>query len=170
MRLFLIGFMGAGKSYWAERWARTCGWTFMDLDVLLENKTGKSISEIFEGNGEAYFRDLEANILRELARQKTFILACGGGTPCFQDNMEWMKSNGKTVFLQANADTLLSNLKNGSKSRPLLSGATTKREKLEIIEQLLEERAFYYQQADISVRVESLNDDTIFQILKSIDG
>ena len=99
MKIFLTGFMGSGKTYWGRIWSRQLGLDFYDLDELIEKKEGKTISTIFEKEGEDHFRKLEATALKAFAETENGIIACGGGTACFNDNMQWMNEQGVTVFL-----------------------------------------------------------------------
>ena len=105
MRIFLIGFMGTGKSRWGEIWASQHDLNFIDLDIEIEKKTGLSIEEIFEKKGEDFFRDVEANTLMEMEQYDNCIIACGGGTPCFKNNMVLIFLTGfEYVLLKNNID------------------------------------------------------------------
>ena len=88
MRVFIVGFMGSGKSFWGRRWANILGLDFIDLDELIEHKLGKTVSQIFEQQGEELFREVEATELRLISNRENTIISCGGGTPCFHGNME----------------------------------------------------------------------------------
>lgn len=118
--IFLIGMMGSGKSYWTKRLAKKLGCGGYDLDYLVETNEEKTIAEIFEQDGEAYFRKSEAKILRWFAEKKTFVLATGGGTPCFHDNMAWMNKHGLTVWLDEPVEVLAQRLTPEKSHRPLL--------------------------------------------------
>jgi shikimate kinase len=120
MRIFLIGFMGAGKSYLGKQWAEDNGMLFYDLDTLIEIEERKTIEKIFSENSEAYFRELEAAVLRNTERFDNAIIACGGGAACFFDNMHWMNKNGVTVFLNETIENIFHHLINDKKQRPLL--------------------------------------------------
>jgi shikimate kinase len=146
MRIYVIGFMGSGKTFWGKKWASQLGFPFIDLDDLIVQSEGMSINEIFEKKGDAQFRLLEAEALRNTTNLETAIIACGGGTPCFGNNMDWMSENGKSIFIEATPDELLPNLRNKLTQRPLLKRMNT--EKLKVyIEEKLEERNSYYLQA-----------------------
>ena len=93
-KIFLIGFMGCGKTYWGKKWAEISELEFYDVDDLVEAMQGKSAAEIFAEDGEDYFRELETLALKSLSTKNNFIAACGGGTPCFNDNITWMNQNG----------------------------------------------------------------------------
>ena len=119
MRIYLTGFMGAGKSYLGTRLAEALNYPFVDLDARIEALTGLTVTNIFDRHGEATFRDLETQTLRSLLATD-LVVATGGGAPCFHGNMEWMNEHGKTVFLDPDAGTLLERLTAGRGHRPLL--------------------------------------------------
>jgi len=148
MLFFLNGFMGSGKSHWGKIWAAQYKLGFVDLDGAIEADEGKSVVDIFESKGETYFRDLEADKLREMGDLKNTIVACGGGTPCFKDNMQWMKENGITVYISATPDEILRRLAKGQEQRPLIK-KLNQAELLFFIEQKLKERESFYKQANI---------------------
>ena len=124
MRIFLTGFMGAGKSFLGMLWAQDNNLPFYDLDTLIEEEERTTIDKIFATKGEAYFREKEAAVLRNTERFKNAIIACGGGVPCFFDNMNWMNKNGTTVFLNENIENIFHHLINDKKQRPLLLSRT----------------------------------------------
>ena len=159
MKIFLIGFMGSGKTYWGRVWAAANGLEFYDLDEMIEKEEGRSVSSVFEENGEEYFRQKESFLLKGFLGKKNFLLACGGGTPCFQDNMEWMLDNGTTIFLDASPKFLLEKLK-GDNSRPLIN-LMTEMELLTFIELKLKERAPFYNRAEIILPVDELSDSSL---------
>ena len=141
--------MGSGKSLLGKRLAEKLGWNFIDLDEMLEKGEQMTISEIFSKRGESVFRELEAKYLRSTQEAANTIIATGGGTPCFFDNLTWMKETGITIYLQASPSTLLERLKDGIAHRPLLNGKTDE-ELVEYIEDLLFKREPYYNQANYS--------------------
>src|SRR5215471_10073133 len=122
MKIFLIGFMGSGKTHWGQLLADKLQLPFYDLDTIVTEKEGKSISDIFAEKGEEYFRYKEKESLEELVNeQDQFILSSGGGTPCFFNNIEFMKKNGKVVWLNTSIDELTHRLQRERMSRPLIS-------------------------------------------------
>lgn len=121
MRLFLIGMMGSGKSYWGRQLHKQLKIDFFDLDECIEKELCMPISEIFSTKGEAYFRDYESEKLKTFNRYHSFILATGGGTPCFHENMEWMNAHGITVWLNETANILAERLKKEKAHRPLVA-------------------------------------------------
>jgi shikimate kinase len=155
MKIFLIGFMGTGKSYWGKLWAEKTGIIFFDLDTLIEQEENKSVWEIFEQNGETDFREMETIMLHKLAAQDNCIIACGGGTPCFNDNMAWMNENGITIHLQSAPGEILKNIMAEKGKRPLLKNFNEPQLRL-FIEQKTAERAFIYSQAKIILQTSQL--------------
>ena len=122
--IFLIGYMGAGKSVIGKSLSKNNGFNFYDLDKYIEEKEGKKISEIFSDNNEIYFRKIENNYLKEISQIKeNKIISTGGGTPCFQNNFEIIDDlpNSISVYLKATADTLTDRLKDSIEKRPLIS-------------------------------------------------
>ena len=164
MRIFLIGFMGTGKSRWGEIWASQHNLKFIDLDIEIEKKTGLSIEEIFEKKGEDFFRNIEAETLMEMEQHDNCIIACGGGTPCFKINMDWMNENGITVLLNSTPSKILENIINDNKERPLLK-KINKGELLFFIEMKLKERMDFYNKASIRLEAVELNSNSIDAIL-----
>ena len=147
--VFLLGFMCCGKTTIGKQLAAMYGYDFADTDELIEEQCGKTISEIFNTEGEEKFRQYERKILHSLLLRKNLIVACGGGLPCFFDNMERMNACGVTVYLKAGAALLAQRIeKENNLQRPLLDGKTGL-ELRQYIELLLSERENYYQQAQI---------------------
>ena len=145
--IFLIGFMGAGKSAVARTFQKEFGYRLLEMDEEIERREGKSISDIFRDEGEAFFRELETGLLKSLPEGEELIISCGGGTPLREENVEAMRLRGAIVWLAASPDTILSRVKNSS-DRPLLNGNMN----LPYIEGLLREReAKYRKAADILV-------------------
>ncbi|HJY23543.1 MAG TPA: shikimate kinase, partial [Hanamia sp.] len=105
--IFLIGFMGSGKSYWGKVWAKENGYSFYDLDAKIEQAFKMTVEQIFEKHGEEKFREIERLYLRKFENKKKYLLASGGGTPCFFDNMEWMQQHGLVIYLKASPQYLL---------------------------------------------------------------
>ena len=113
--------MGAGKSYWGRELAAVSGWRLLDLDERIVDSKGMSIAEIFSRQGEDYFRQLERTQLQAAADQDDSIIACGGGTPCYFDNMAFMNRRGLTVWLNARLDDMVARVAGKREKRPLLS-------------------------------------------------
>jgi shikimate kinase len=149
MRIFLVGFMGSGKSTLGKKLANHLDYDFIDLDKLIEDKAGMSISDYFAQNGEDKFRELERTTLQTTAFNDDVVIATGGGAPCFFDNMDWMKRNGATVYLKMSPGALAQRLKHAT-DRPLIKGLTDK-ELVKYIEEKLEGREEFYGKAQYVV-------------------
>ena len=160
MKIFLIGFMGSGKSYWGKLWAAKQGLAFYDLDEIVEIKYRKTIATIFEKEGEAFFRKLETAALHGFTHQDNCIIACGGGAACFNDNIEWMNKNGVTVYLSATPPYIFNHVFEEKAKRPLIK-KLNEAELLFFIEQKLKEREPFYNQAKIILPVTELNEDSL---------
>ncbi|MFZ4059463.1 MAG: shikimate kinase [Ferruginibacter sp.] len=162
---FLIGFMGSGKTYWGKRWAAKFNLPFYDLDEVIELSEGKSVAEIFDKKGEAYFREIEAKKLSELCTNvQKGIIACGGGTPCYANNMEEIKTHGVSIYLQAHSQRILDQVMLEQDKRPLLKKMNAA-ELLFFIEQKLTERSVFYHQAQFVFSVDEIDDNTFAAIL-----
>lgn len=146
IRIFLTGYMGAGKTTLGKAFAREMNVPFIDLDWYIEERFHKSISELFAERGEASFRELERNMLHEVGEFENVIVSTGGGTPCFYDNMEYMNSCGQTVFLDVHPDILFRRLRVAKQQRPILQGKTDEDLRIFIVE-ALDKRAPFYSQA-----------------------
>ena len=151
MKIFLIGFMGVGKTTFGKKLSRKCGFNFLDLDKYIEEKEGYPIPEMFNKFGEEHFRKVEAENLRLLEKISYTVISTGGGAPCYNDNMGWMNSHGTTVYLRMSDKALFDRLKKSKKQkRPLLKGKS-KSDLQEFISQKLHEREIYYNQAHYTV-------------------
>ena len=152
--IYLTGFMGAGKTSGGRMLAERLGLNFLDLDEWIEQQEGQSIAVIFREKGEAAFRQIEAECLRKTAGLSNLIVATGGGTPCFFDNMDWMNGHGVTVYLQASATSLALRLKPETEKRPLLANLSDE-EMITAIELRLSEREHFYEKAHIAVNTDT---------------
>ena len=146
IRIFLTGYMGAGKTTLGKAFARELGVPFIDLDWYIEERYHKSIRELFTERGEASFRELERTMLHEVAEFENVIISTGGGTPCFFDNMEYMNGHGQTVFLDVHPDVLFRRLRVATQQRPILQGKTDEDLRAFIVE-ALEKLAPHYGKA-----------------------
>ena len=140
--IFLIGFMGAGKSTIAECLKQQYGRRVVEMDQRIEEQEQMTISRIFEEKGEEYFRELETELLRELQKDPNLVVSCGGGTPLRSCNMELMRESGRIFFLTASPETVYERVKD-SHNRPLLE----KNKNLPFIRSLMEERQERYEAA-----------------------
>ena len=159
--------MGSGKSYCGQRLAQSLKLPFVDLDDYLERQAGRSISTIFAESGEAHFRLLEQTALREVGQQKDTVIATGGGTPCFFDNLDWMNQQGITIYLQASVDLLLKRLETEITHRPLLQGKT-KAELRTFIHKKLAERSSFYERASVILRQETEGEDCAMHLAREL--
>ncbi|MEO6406492.1 MAG: shikimate kinase [Ferruginibacter sp.] len=160
MCIFLIGFMGSGKSYWAKKWAEKYHLKFIDMDDLIENQTGKSIQQIFDEEGENGFRLREKRTLQGLPTDESVIVACGGGTACYFDNLQWMNEIGITLYLKASVEQIISRVSTELYNRPLVKNI--KKDELKpFIENKLQQREPYYSQAKFTIAVEDLDENSI---------
>lgn len=142
-RIFLIGLMGSGKTYWAQRIAPLLNYDWIDLDQQIEKGSGMSVREIFASEGEEAFRAKERDTLRQLSSVKELVVACGGGTPCFHDNMRWMNENGITVWLEPETEETVVRLKRGKHKRPLIAHLDDEELKDFVISKTKEREPFY---------------------------
>lgn len=157
--IFLNGFMGCGKSHWGKAWAANYKLGFIDLDEAIEIKERKPVTEIFETRGEDYFRSVETEMLKSLSSIDNTIVACGGGTPCFHDNMQWMNEHGVTVYLSASPEEILRRLLKGQQQRPLIK-KLNQAELLFFIQKKLKEREPYYKQANVILESSAITANT----------
>jgi shikimate kinase len=148
--VYMIGFMGSGKSTAGKKLASGLGWSFIDLDKKIEETTGKSIPVIFAENGEAYFRNAESELLKSLQSHGDTVISSGGGTPCHSNNMDFMLASGVTVYLKLNPAQLKSRLAGSQDSRPLLRGLNDEA-MLEFIKEKLAIREEWYNRAEIII-------------------
>src|ERR1700722_16320474 len=165
MKIFLIGFMGSGKTHWGRQLSAKLGLAFHDLDTVIVEKEKKPVADIFGEKGEEYFRYQEKETLEELVEGKDgFILSCGGGTPCFFNNIEFMKKSGKVIWLNTSIEALQERLLRERKSRPLIR-EVDERDLGRYIVRKLSERRMDYQQADVTVNEESITLDELIRLL-----
>ena len=144
-RIILIGYMGAGKTTVGKALSQALDLPFYDLDWYIEERHRRTIAQIFAEKGEKGFRDIERNILHEVAEFEDVVISCGGGTPCFFDNMEYMNRQAQTVYLKASPDILFRHLKMGKVERPLLKDKTEDEMKQYIRDSLSTREPFYSQ-------------------------
>jgi len=153
--IFLIGFMGSGKTHWGRLMSAQLQRKFIDLDAFIEYQEQLSIPQLFEKYGEDWFREKEALALRSLIDESNILVSCGGGAPCFHDNMHFMNDTGVTIFLEASPRFLLQNILKEPEARPLLKNMN-EAEMLFFIEKTLQERNSFYRQAKMVWNAEEL--------------
>ncbi|HRI41336.1 MAG TPA: shikimate kinase [Bacteroidia bacterium] len=170
MRIYLLGYMGAGKSHLGKILAERLGYSFVDTDAMVEATTGKSIRQLFEEQGEGAFRIAEQKALHATGQQPDLVVATGGGLPTFADNLTWMNSNGMTVYLQVSPGTLFHRLVREREHRPLLAGIG-EIDLMETIHRHLIERSPYYQQARLVIDPEQVSaGELVAMIMHRLDG
>lgn len=152
-RIILIGYMGAGKTTIGKALAKDLGLMFYDLDWYIESRMRKTVAQIFKERGEEGFREIERNMLHEVAEFENVVISCGGGTPCFFDNMEYMNLQGQTLYLQASPEVLAAHLRMGKSVRPLIAGKTDE-ELMAFIKESLEKRDPFYTKAKYILNVD----------------
>lgn len=155
--IYLLGYMGCGKTTLGRALAKELGAQFIDLDFYIEQRFRRKVSELFAERGEEGFRRLEANMLRETEGLENVVVSCGGGTPCYYDNMAFIKQNGFSIWLFAGMECTLRRLQMGRNRRPLVEGKSED-ELREFIGRHLAEREPYYSQADLKFDGEELED------------
>ena len=166
-RIFLIGYMGAGKTTLGRALAAALGIQFIDLDCYIEERFRKTISQIFAEKGEDEFRDIERRMLHEVGEFEDVIISTGGGTPCFFDNVEYMNAQGTTVFLDVPVERLFIRLCIARSKRPLIKDKSDEELRAFIIEQL-EKRAPHYSKAQYSFKADRLEDT--LQVKESVEA
>lgn len=144
-RIILLGYMGAGKTTVGKVLSKELNMPFYDLDWYVEGRMRKTIAALFAERGEEGFRKIEHNMLHEVAEFENIILSCGGGTPCFFDNIDYLNQQGETVYLKASPEVLYQHLRIGRTERPLLKGKTQEELLNHIKEQLSQREPFYTQ-------------------------
>jgi shikimate kinase len=157
-RIILIGYMGAGKTTIGKILAKDLGIPFYDLDWYIETRMRKKVKQLFDERGEEGFRVIEKNMLHEVAEFEDVVLACGGGTPCFFDNMEYLVGQGDVVYLRGTPEVLFRHLKMGKGVRPLLLGKNDE-ELLQYIKENVKKREEYYMKANHIVDIPCMEDE-----------
>ena len=162
MRIYLIGFMGAGKSTLGPILAKKLGYSCIETDVLVEKLAGISIPEIFRLYGEIRFRELERQVLLFTQLCNDTVICTGGGTPCFSGNMEWMKQQGITVYLSCDEEIIIQRLNSPQKDRPLFNDQNSWKN-------LLHSRIETYQKAQIQLVNHDLPENSVESLLMSLE-
>lgn len=164
MRIYLLGFMGSGKTHWGKLIGQKLNIPFFDLDEQIVSSEGKSINDIFAEDGEEYFRLKEKEVLYMITESHgSFVMACGGGTPCFNNNIDYMNKKGTTVWLHCSVDCLFKRLIKEKDKRPLIRSLSDDQLRSYIIKKYADREIFYQQSAVL------INDEDV-SLQKVIDG
>ena len=145
-RIILVGYMGAGKTTVGRQLAMALGLSFYDLDWYIEMRYHRTVAQLFSERGEEGFRELERNLLHEVAEFEDVVLSCGGGTPCYFDNMDYINAQAETIYLKADPEVLAMHLKMGKVERPLIKGKTGE-DLVQYIRESLQKREPFYSKA-----------------------
>lgn len=164
--IFLIGFMGVGKTTCGKKLAEAIKLPFLDMDEVFVGHEEMSISDFFAAHGEAAFREKERHILQSLAHVPASVVATGGGSPCHYDNMEWMNKHGITVYLHMPATALAHRLANSKRHKRPLIKDLNEEELLQFIEERMQQREYYYKQAALHVPVSELAIEDIITLVR----
>jgi len=168
-RIYIIGFMGSGKTTAGKKLAAALKWEFADLDILIENRENLFIRDIFTRKGEEYFRQVESDLLKNpgLSEEMNFVISVGGGTPCFFDNMDFMLSEGIVVYLRMTPGQLKERLDRERDMRPLLNNLQGN-DLLKFIKERLADRESFYNRATISVDGFSFSTEAVIAKLNDL--
>jgi shikimate kinase len=164
MRIYLIGFMGSGKSTLGKRLAKKLDYPFSDIDQEVEALAGMSISDIFLRFGESRFRQLEQEVLHQTVHLHKVVIATGGGTPCFCENMAFINAHGVSVYLRMSSASLASRLEHAQKQRPLVENYAGEK-LLRYIEEKLQQREPFYLQSKCIIKGETVKVDQIISLV-----
>jgi shikimate kinase len=145
-KFFLVGMMGSGKSFWTQKMAKWIKAGGYDLDDLIEMHEEKTVAEIFNEDGEEYFRKTESKLLKWFKEKKKYVLATGGGTPCFHDNIQWMKKEGIVIWLDESIEVMVQRLQAQKETRPLIASMNPD-EMHQFLSKTLADRTEFYAQA-----------------------
>lgn len=171
-RIFLIGYMGAGKTTIGRELAKELNLDFIDLDHFIQARFQKTVNQLFQDAGESEFRNIEKKMLREVGEFENVIISAGGGTPCFFDNMEYMNQSGTTVYLKASADVLSARLNISKDKRPLIKDKNEEELNSFIIDSLCKREPFYSQATVVfetgTVETKEDIDQLVQQLIKKL--
>lgn len=164
MRIYLIGYMGCGKSTLGRKLAATLNLTFIDLDSFLEEKYFRTIPQIFAEEGEAGFRRKEQTVLHEVSAFDNIVVATGGGAPCFFDNMEVMNNTGFCIFLDVDTDSLVNRLVHAKTERPIIKGKSAD-ELHQFIDEMMLKRRPFYEKARFTIKGNEIRPEQVLALI-----
>jgi shikimate kinase len=165
MRIYLIGYMGCGKSTLGRKLANHAGLQFIDMDHYIEKRNYKTVPQIFDEEGEAEFRKKERKALEELSAFSDVVIATGGGAPCFFDNVDLMNRTGKTIYLNIDPKILADRLLKSKTERPLIKGKS-KEELVKFIGESLKKRNEFYMQAHYQITQPDVDLDEVLKMIQ----
>jgi len=165
-RIYIVGYMGAGKTTAARRLAQRLGWGVADTDDLFEEKYKVSVCDFFNKYDEPLYRKLESEVLKETESLENVVVSTGGGTACYFDNMEWMNQHGLTVFLRISEKAVIDRLLHAKRKRPLAEGKS-ETELTAFVNQHYSSRLPFYKQAKITVKAEDSDLDYLIQLIEN---
>lgn len=167
MKIFLIGFMGCGKTTLGSRLAAKLKYEFIDLDKKLEAGAGMTIGKYFEKHGEEKFRELERNVLQSTSFPENVVISTGGGAPCYFDNIDWMNNNGATIYISMTPKALAARLKKAKNERPLLKDLNDE-QLVNFITEKLQERDPYYLKAKYVISGIDITAEKVIEVLNPL--
>lgn len=167
VRVIIIGYMGAGKTTLGKALSKELGIPFYDLDWYIESRMRRTVEQIFAENGEEGFRKIEYNMLHEVAEFEDVIISCGGGTPCFFDNIDYLNGQGDVCYLKATPEVLYKHLLMGKVERPLIKGKSPE-ELINFITEQVGKREEFYTKARYTLDVSLM--DSFEKIQLSVDA
>lgn len=153
MKIFLIGMPGIGKSSIGKNVSKMLNMNFEDLDSIIENTYQKTIAQLWEEQGESYFRKIESETLISINSEEDIIISCGGGTPIFNENMAWMNQNGLTLFLDLPIEIMAERIFFNTNSRPMFKNCKDQKEIGNLLNSIFQERKYFYFQSKIQVQL-----------------
>jgi shikimate kinase len=165
-KIFLIGFMGSGKSTIGKKLAKLMQLPFIDLDKEIEKKAKCSVSDIFKYLGEESFREMESEVLKSFENETSFVMATGGGTPCYFDNLEYIHTQGKSIYIELDTKSIYYRLSKAKNIRPTIK-EKKEAELLRFIEQTFEKRKHIYEQANYKVNGLTVDVKKVIELLES---
>ncbi len=167
MKIYLIGMPGSGKTFLGRKLAQALKLQFTDLDESIEKKEQQMIRQIIQEKGETYFRECEQELLHQTEHKNNFVISCGGGTPIFYNNMEWMKKHGIVIWLNTPLPIISERILKNITRRPLFMGLS--KEELNIkIEDLLKKRNPIYKKAHISIEINLKNKSSLSSVIQDV--
>lgn len=163
-KIYIVGYMGAGKTTAARRLAQRLGWQVADTDAMFEEKYKISVCDFFDKYDEPLYRRLESEVLKSTESMENTVISTGGGTACYFDNMEWMNEHGVTVFLKISEKAVVDRLLHAKRKRPLAEGKS-EAELTEFVREHYTSRLPFYEQARITVKAEDFDVEGLVEML-----